>query len=116
VGNVSYSHWYISNRGWSIPIEGQRAVRLGDADGILKWSSKLVSFESSDECDAQHGEAATATFNPNAATRVNVANATRGPLLLISGAEDNTVPPVLVRSTLNAYRKIALPWRKQLHA
>ena len=50
-------------------------------------------------------QAATATFNPNSATRVNVANATRGPLLLISGADDNTVPPVLVRSTLKAYRK-----------
>lgn len=50
-------------------------------------------------------QAATATFNPNSATRVNVGNASRGPLLLISGAEDNTVPPVLVRSTLKAYRK-----------
>lgn len=50
-------------------------------------------------------QAATATFNPRSATKVNVANASRGPLLLISGAEDNTVPPVLVRSTLKAYRK-----------
>ena len=50
-------------------------------------------------------QAATATLNPNSATRVKVENATRGPLLLISGAEDNTVPPVLVRSTLRAYRK-----------
>jgi non-heme chloroperoxidase len=49
-------------------------------------------------------QAATATFNPNAATKVNVANAARGPLLLISGEMDNTVPPVLVRSTLRAYR------------
>ncbi len=49
-------------------------------------------------------QVATATFNPNAATKVNVANATRGPLLLVSGAEDNTVPPLLVRSTLKAYR------------
>ena len=49
-------------------------------------------------------QAATATFNPRSATKVNVANANRGPLLLISGAKDNTVPPVLVRSTLKAYR------------
>jgi len=49
VGDLSYSHWYISDRGWSIPIEGQRAVRLGDADEIYKWSSKLVSFESSNQ-------------------------------------------------------------------
>ncbi|MCI0395868.1 MAG: hypothetical protein L0332_01125 [Chloroflexi bacterium] len=50
-------------------------------------------------------QAATATFNPKSATKVNVANATRGPLLLISSAQDNTVRPVLVRSTLKAYRK-----------
>ena len=50
-------------------------------------------------------QAATANFNPHAATKVNVANATRGPLLLVSGAEDHTVPPVLVKSTLKAYRK-----------
>ena len=49
-------------------------------------------------------QAATATFNPRAATKVNMANATRGPLLLIAGAQDNTVPPVLVRSALKVYR------------
>ena len=50
-------------------------------------------------------QAATATLNPNSATRVNVENSTRGPLLLVSGAADHTVPPVLVKSTLNVYRK-----------
>jgi pimeloyl-ACP methyl ester carboxylesterase len=50
-------------------------------------------------------QAATATFNPNAATRVNLENASRGPLLLISGLSDNTVPPVLVRSAFKAYRR-----------
>ena len=50
-------------------------------------------------------QAATATFNPNSATKVNVTNGTRGPLLLITGLADNTVPPVLVKSTLRAYSK-----------
>ena len=50
-------------------------------------------------------QAATATFNPHSATKVNVANATRGPLLLISGAADHTVPPVLVKSTFRTYGK-----------
>ncbi|MEP6991627.1 MAG: alpha/beta hydrolase [bacterium] len=49
-------------------------------------------------------QAATATFNPHAATKVNVANASRGPLLLIAGEKDHTVPPILTRSTLKAYR------------
>ncbi len=48
-------------------------------------------------------QVATAMFNPNAANKVNVANATRGPLLLISGDEDNTAPPVLVKHTLKVY-------------
>jgi len=50
-------------------------------------------------------QAATATFNPNSATKVNLGNARRGPLLLISGSADNTVPPVLVKSALKAYGK-----------
>lgn len=50
-------------------------------------------------------QAATATFNPWSATKVDVGNAARGPLLLMAGAADNTVPPVLVRSTLRVYRK-----------
>ena len=50
-------------------------------------------------------QAATATFNPNSATKVNTSNEARGPLLLISGASDNAVPPVLVKSTLRVYQK-----------
>jgi pimeloyl-ACP methyl ester carboxylesterase len=50
-------------------------------------------------------QAAFGNFNPKAETRVNVTNPTRGPLLLISGTEDNTVPPVLVKSTLRVYGK-----------
>jgi pimeloyl-ACP methyl ester carboxylesterase len=49
-------------------------------------------------------QAATATFNPNSATKVNVTNANRGPLLLIAGSDDHTVPPVLVKSALKNYR------------
>jgi pimeloyl-ACP methyl ester carboxylesterase len=49
-------------------------------------------------------QAATAMLNPNAATKVNVANASRGPLLFIAGGADNTVPPVLVKSAMRRYR------------
>ena len=50
-------------------------------------------------------QAATATLNPNAATKINFANPSRGPLLLISGLADNTVPPVWVKSALRVHRK-----------
>lgn len=52
-------------------------------------------------------QAATATLNPNSATRVNVTNAQRGPLLFIAGTSDNTVPPVLVKSAWKVYQKSA---------
>jgi non-heme chloroperoxidase len=48
-------------------------------------------------------EAAFANFNPNAATKVDTANATRGPLLLTSGGHDHTVPPAIVHGTLRQY-------------
>jgi pimeloyl-ACP methyl ester carboxylesterase len=52
-------------------------------------------------------QGATATINPGSETKVNTANGTRGPLLLIMGTQDNVVPPVLVRSALKTYRKSA---------
>ena len=50
-------------------------------------------------------QAATANLNPFAVTKVNTANATRGPLLLTAGLEDNTVPPAMVRSAFALYAK-----------
>jgi len=50
-------------------------------------------------------QAATANLNPFAATAVNTANATRGPLLLTAGLEDNTVPPVMVHSAKRRYAR-----------
>jgi pimeloyl-ACP methyl ester carboxylesterase len=37
-------------------------------------------------------QAATANFNPNAATKVDFHNATRAPLLILGGGKDHTVP------------------------
>jgi pimeloyl-ACP methyl ester carboxylesterase len=47
----------------------------------------------------------TAPLNPRAATRVDVRNAKRGPLLLVAGAADHTIPPVMVKGMLKAYRR-----------
>jgi len=46
-------------------------------------------------------QAATANFNPFAETKVVTDNHDRGPLLLIAGADDNTVPLAVVE---NEYR------------
>ena len=49
-------------------------------------------------------QAAVANFVLHSQAEVNTENDTRGPLLLISGAEDHTVPDVTTHSTLKRYR------------
>jgi len=50
-------------------------------------------------------QAAFANLNPYAASRVDTATAARGPLLLIAGEKDHTVPPVITKATLQQYRR-----------
>ena len=49
-------------------------------------------------------EGAAANFNPHSPAKVNTANEHRGPLLLIAGGRDNTVPETVTRATLKQYR------------
>ena len=49
-------------------------------------------------------EAAAANFNPHSPAAVDTANSGRGPLLLMSGGKDHTVPESVTRSTLKQYR------------
>jgi pimeloyl-ACP methyl ester carboxylesterase len=49
-------------------------------------------------------EAAAANFNPHSPAAVNTANELRGPLLLIMGGKDHTVPEAVTRATLKQYR------------
>jgi pimeloyl-ACP methyl ester carboxylesterase len=49
-------------------------------------------------------QAAAANFAPHSQAKVDTHNDDRGPLLLISGIEDHTVPDVTTRSTLRQYR------------
>ena len=50
-------------------------------------------------------QAATVNFSRHAEAAVNTKNATRGPLLLIAGGEDHTVPDAITKSTFKRYRK-----------
>ena len=50
-------------------------------------------------------EAALANFSPHAPSKVNTDNGTRGPLLLLSGTADHTVPDVTTRATFKLYRR-----------
>jgi hypothetical protein len=49
-------------------------------------------------------QAAAANFALHSQAAVDTANQNRGPLLLISGTKDHTVPDVTTRSTLQQYR------------
>ncbi|MEU1090785.1 alpha/beta hydrolase [Streptomyces sp. NPDC005576] len=49
-------------------------------------------------------EAAAANFNPHSPAKVDTHNGGRGPLLLISGGKDHTVPETVTRATLKQYR------------
>ncbi len=49
-------------------------------------------------------QAAAANFVMHSQAKVDTANETRGPLLLVSGTADHTVPDVVTRSTLKQYR------------
>jgi pimeloyl-ACP methyl ester carboxylesterase len=49
-------------------------------------------------------EAAAANFDPHSPAKVNTANELRGPLLLVTGGKDHTVPEAITRATLKQYR------------
>src|SRR4051794_25498329 len=49
-------------------------------------------------------EAAAANFNPHSPAKVDTGNESRGPLLLVMGGKDHTVPEAVVRATLQQYR------------
>jgi non-heme chloroperoxidase len=52
-------------------------------------------------------EAAAASLSPHSPAKVQTDNATRGPLLLIAGGKDHTVPAAITKQTLKLYRKSA---------
>jgi pimeloyl-ACP methyl ester carboxylesterase len=49
-------------------------------------------------------EAAAANFSPHSPAAVHTDNEQRGPLLLIMGGQDHTVPEAITKSTLKQYR------------
>ena len=49
-------------------------------------------------------EAAATNLNPHSPAKVDTENRSRGPLLLMTGGQDHTVPEAVVRATLKQYR------------
>jgi pimeloyl-ACP methyl ester carboxylesterase len=54
-------------------------------------------------------QAAAANVSPHSEAAVDTRNTSRGPLLLITGGHDHTVPGAITRSTLHLYRHSSAP-------
>ena len=94
------------------PANRHRAVSL-TADQFRFAFGNAIPPEESDALHARWTipapgrplfEAAAANFDPHSPAKVNTGNAGRGPLLLISGGRDHTVPEAVTKSTLKQYR------------
>ena len=94
------------------PANRHKSVSL-TAEQFRYGFGNAISSEESDALHAQWSipapgkplfEAAAANFNPHSPARVDTANELRGPLLLMMGGKDHTVPEAVTRATLKQYR------------
>ena len=97
------------------PANLHKSVTLTEKEFRFGFGNALTE-EESDQLFAQWSvpgparplfQAAAANFSLHSQAAVDTRNEDRGPLLLISGAEDHTVPDVSTRSTLKQYRHSA---------
>ena len=94
------------------PANKHKAVSL-TADQFRSSFGNAVSPQESDELYERWAipapgrplfEAAAANFSLHSPAKVNTAIDNRGPLLLIMGGQDHTVPEAITKSTLKQYR------------
>jgi pimeloyl-ACP methyl ester carboxylesterase len=95
------------------PANRKRAVSLTSKEFRFGFGNAVTQEESDELYEAWTipsparplFQAAAANFSLHSPAAVETGNQGRGPLLLISGLEDHTVPDVVTRSTLKQYRK-----------
>lgn len=94
------------------PANSHRAVSLTAGQFRYSFGNALPTAES-DELYERWAipapgkplfEAASANFSLHSPAKVNTGNSGRGPLLLIMGGQDHTVPEAITKSTLKQYR------------
>lgn len=94
------------------PANAKRAVSLSPQEFAFAFGNAL-SAEESDALWTEWNipspgkplfEAASANFSHNSPAKVDTGNNIRGPLLLIMGGQDHTVPEAITTSTLKQYR------------
>jgi pimeloyl-ACP methyl ester carboxylesterase len=94
------------------PANKNRAVSLS-AEQFRYGFGNAIDAAESDELHAKWAipapgkplfQAAAANFSPHSEAKVDTDNPDRGPLLLIMGGQDHTVPEAITKSTLKQYR------------
>jgi len=94
------------------PANKHRAVSLTAEQFRYSFGNALSEDESQQLFDAWTipapgrplFEAASANFSPHSPAAVDTRNGGRGPLLLVMGGQDHTVPEAITKSTLKQYR------------
>jgi pimeloyl-ACP methyl ester carboxylesterase len=97
----------------SNPINLNRAVMLTEEQFRYGFGNAISAEESRELYDAwvipspakPLFQAAVANFNPSSAATVNTRNSTRGPLLLIAGGSDHTVPSKVTHAAYKLYHE-----------
>ncbi|HEY4267570.1 MAG TPA: alpha/beta hydrolase [Galbitalea sp.] len=97
------------------PANINKAISLTDKEFKFGFGNELSEEESAELHEKWtipspvHAlfEVAAANFNPNAASKVDVDNSARGPLLLVSGTKDHTAPDVTTEAAYKLYRHSA---------
>ncbi|MFB2557378.1 alpha/beta hydrolase [Herbiconiux liangxiaofengii] len=95
------------------PLNLRRAVSLTLEQFRFGWANALDDDEAADLYETYHVaasgvplfQAATANLNPFAETKVDTKNPARGPLLIVSGEVDNTVPRAIAESAYTLQQK-----------
>ena len=95
------------------PFNFGKAVALTLEEFRYGWANALDDAESEELWNTYHVaasgvplfQAATANLNPFAETKVDTKNPARGPLLIVSGEKDNTVPRALSEAAYTLQQK-----------
>jgi pimeloyl-ACP methyl ester carboxylesterase len=99
----------------SNPANRKRSVSLTLAQFRFGWANALSDDESKELYEtfsvpapgAPLFQAATANFNPWTEAKVDTKNPGRGPLLIVSGEKDNTVPWAIANASFKKQRRNA---------
>jgi pimeloyl-ACP methyl ester carboxylesterase len=91
------------------PLNRGRAITLTFDQFKYGWSNALDDREARQLYDTYHvaapavalWEMAEANLNPFTDARIDVKNPDRGPLLIIEGEKDHTVPPAIAKAAFN---------------